>query len=108
MPRWFRKLRADLFGYFWLPCPICHEHFGGFETGGTLNDPGHDGQEGTGRIICRKPSCAEEAERRNFITRAATLKDPHYLVLRNKRTGERRGVVIGPGQVMSMTLPPGT
>lgn len=29
----FRKLRATLLGYFWLPCPICKEMFGGFEIG---------------------------------------------------------------------------
>ena len=29
----FRKLRANLFGYFWMPCPICNEMFAGFEIG---------------------------------------------------------------------------
>jgi hypothetical protein len=30
-PRWIQHLYADLFGYFWLPCPLCGEYFGGHE-----------------------------------------------------------------------------
>ena len=30
-PRWLRRRRASLGGYFWLPCPICGEYFGGYE-----------------------------------------------------------------------------
>jgi hypothetical protein len=25
------KLFAAIFGYFWLPCPLCGQHFGGHE-----------------------------------------------------------------------------
>ncbi len=28
-----RKISAEKFGYFWLPCPCCGEMFAGFETG---------------------------------------------------------------------------
>lgn len=31
MPRWWAKLRADVGGYFWLPCPLCGRMFGGHE-----------------------------------------------------------------------------
>lgn len=31
-PRWRAKATAQLFGWFWLPCPSCGEHFAGFET----------------------------------------------------------------------------
>lgn len=31
MNRYINKLYAKLFGYFWLPCPICGEMFGGHE-----------------------------------------------------------------------------
>jgi len=31
--RFFKKMYANLLGYFWLPCPICEEYFGGFEIG---------------------------------------------------------------------------
>lgn len=33
LPRWLAQMRADFFGYFWLPCPACGRHFGGFEIG---------------------------------------------------------------------------
>jgi hypothetical protein len=29
--RLFNKLYADIFGYFWLPCPLCGQYFGGHE-----------------------------------------------------------------------------
>jgi hypothetical protein len=31
-PRGFHKLYANLMGYFWLPCPVCGEMFGGHEA----------------------------------------------------------------------------
>lgn len=31
--RRLHRLYAWLFGYFWLPCPICGRMFGGHETG---------------------------------------------------------------------------
>ena len=34
--RFFNKIYAIIFGYFWLPCPICGEYFGGHEESGTL------------------------------------------------------------------------
>jgi len=33
LPRCFHEAYADLFGYFWLPCPYCGEPFGGHEIG---------------------------------------------------------------------------
>jgi hypothetical protein len=30
-PRWVHRLYAVVFGYFWSPCPICGQHFGGHE-----------------------------------------------------------------------------
>ena len=30
-PRWFNWLRAQVGGYFWLPCPMCRRNFGGHE-----------------------------------------------------------------------------
>lgn len=29
--RLFNKMYADILGYFWSPCPICKEYFGGHE-----------------------------------------------------------------------------
>ena len=31
MPRWLHRLYSELLGYFWLPCPLCGEMFGGHE-----------------------------------------------------------------------------
>lgn len=57
-PRWLQKVKADRGGYFWLPCPMCGEEFGGHEWAGHLMRSDH---EGTG--ICA--NCAAEADRRN-------------------------------------------
>lgn len=35
-PAWLRRLRARLGGYFWMPCPVCGEEFGGHERQGTV------------------------------------------------------------------------
>jgi hypothetical protein len=60
MPLWIRRLYAHVFGYFWLPCPICNCMFGGneWENGATLLN---DHFSGVG--VC--PSCKAEAQRRN-------------------------------------------
>ncbi len=34
LPRRTHQFYAWLFGYFWLPCPICRRYFGGHEKGG--------------------------------------------------------------------------
>ena len=38
MSRLLHKLYANFFGYFWLPCPLCGEMFGGHEwtSGGSI------------------------------------------------------------------------
>ena len=58
--RFYHKLYAFLGSYFWLPCPICKEYFGGHEVYGyLLNSP----YNGRGWGIC--PKCTDEAEIRN-------------------------------------------
>lgn len=32
--RWYSYLYAKANGYFWLPCPVCGNMFGGHEMGG--------------------------------------------------------------------------
>jgi C4-type Zn-finger protein len=34
--RFFNRLYAFTHGYFWLPCPICGEEFGGHEVTGSV------------------------------------------------------------------------
>lgn len=59
--RWAHKLYANFFGYFWLPCPICGEMFGGHEW----RDPNAVlwKSEGGGEGVCQK--CVPEAAARN-------------------------------------------
>ena len=52
---WHRAY-ARAIGYFWLPCPLCDEPFGGHEIGDTIPDPTR-GPE-CGLKIC--PACTAE------------------------------------------------
>ena len=50
--RIWNKMLAKILGYFWLPCPVCKEMFGGHETGSEdilQND--------RAMIVCYKPEC---------------------------------------------------
>lgn len=56
-PRWWQCIKAFLGGYFWSPCPMCGECFGGQEEpSGSL----YCGM-GSGKVVCA--NCAEEAEK---------------------------------------------
>lgn len=57
-PRWLQKIKAAQGGYFWLPCLMCGEDFGGHEWAGDLM---HDRSRGEG--VCA--NCADEAARLN-------------------------------------------
>jgi hypothetical protein len=63
LPRIIHRIYAGTFGYFWLPCPICGENFGGHETrwrhGVLYTEPGK------GWMTCTKLECAMEAKRRS-------------------------------------------
>ncbi len=66
MPRWLHKLRARLTGYFWLPCPVCGEMFGGHQilrhsTGALV------GEDGQAFAVCGNPLCSYEAGARNAL-----------------------------------------
>lgn len=39
--RWrgWHRYYAETHGYFWLPCPLCDQPFGGHEIGGDIPDP---------------------------------------------------------------------
>lgn len=53
--RWLNQLYASLNNYFWLPCPLCSDHFGGHELSGNL----YLGN-GRGQGVCF--DCADHAE----------------------------------------------
>lgn len=65
IPRFLAWLYANLNGYFWLPCRICGENYGGFETGNEhwmLN-------ESEGSSVCNKPECNRAAHEHNLLLR---------------------------------------
>lgn len=55
--RTLNKWYAKLFGYFWIPCPVCGEAFGGhewkIEKHRWIPDDAY-----TGFVIC--PNCSEK------------------------------------------------
>lgn len=59
IPRWVHREYARLFGYFWIPCPLCREPFGGHEWRRTpflsnvITVRGGSDPEILGRLICR-------------------------------------------------------
>lgn len=67
MPRFLHKLYANFFGYFWLPCPICHKPFGGHEMaeGAYLMDT-----EARGWGVCK--NCVDVAKELNQENLATT------------------------------------
>lgn len=68
MPRIFHRFYAWFRGYFWLPCPICKEPYGGHEwqSGDVLEK-----ENGIGTGVC--PKCGDEARRHN-LTRGKPMK----------------------------------
>ena len=54
-PRWVQKLWARLWGYFWLPCPLCGNEVGGHEAWGDL-------YLGDGKSTSVCINCAEKAK----------------------------------------------
>ena len=65
--RWrlVNHLYAFTFGYFWLPCPLCGEYFGGheWEAGAGESIPTSIGR---GEGVCYKEACRIEARRRTL------------------------------------------
>lgn len=55
--RFLNWLYAELFNYFWLPCPICGQMFGGHECGQT----GY-----RGRVVCKDVRCHMSAVARTL------------------------------------------
>ena len=77
--RFIHQNFARQYGYFWLPCPVCHEPFGGHEWGPGDEDGDcsiidtvqfYDWNRGfvAGSMsggVCPKPECMAEARHRN-------------------------------------------
>ncbi len=60
--RWLAKLYAKLFGYFWLPCHICGNYFGGHEW---PEDHTMYINPGYGVGFCYRATCKRIADRSN-------------------------------------------
>ena len=81
MNRTLAKIWAHLWGYFWLPCPICGEMFGGHEgsLGVLIVAPGD------ARLTCSKLSCRVEAARRNAQPELLSKLRQAVFLLRSRR-----------------------
>jgi hypothetical protein len=64
-----RRRRAMAGGFFWVPCPICGEHFAGYEA---VTDPVLYTTATEGKLICSKRECADRAR---FLNRASGLEE---------------------------------
>lgn len=89
--RWFI---ADLNGNFWLPCPICGEHFGGFEWNG---DASLYISQFKAKAVC--PACVTEVHKRNDTL----LKQFAEIPAEEETNPGIDGLAIGPGE--SVTVP---
>lgn len=67
-PRFIQWFYALIHGYFWLPCPICGEKFGGHEKGHSIYTGAAGGVSPAmptgGTMVC--PDCVVEAKKRNY------------------------------------------
>ena len=79
--RWWAQFRAWRGGWFWLPCPVCGQHFAGFESA----EVKWWDTETTGRLICRKPGCIAAAQDHNsgIKTTVYTIHPGDSFTLRN-------------------------
>jgi hypothetical protein len=60
LPRWWHRLYAESMGYFWLPCPMCGEMFGGHESS--------DEATPDDRVVCRACAVVMRRGRERFMT----------------------------------------
>lgn len=51
---------AWLFGYFWLPCPVCGRMFGGHEIA-NYSTAALIAEDGTADCVCPDPQCSHDA-----------------------------------------------
>lgn len=93
--RWtapLRAWRAGVTGYFWLPCPMCGEPFGGFETAPMLSVPTGPA---SAAVVCRV--CEDEWIAATSRLCASAGHDPvpiwHGRTVRRERTAD--GLVLG-------------
>jgi hypothetical protein len=57
--RLFHYLYAKINGYFWQPCPICGENFGGHQ----FTKYSYPTAPFEGKACCPKPACQQKAKK---------------------------------------------
>lgn len=65
--RTLHRLYAWLFGYFWLPCPVCGRMFGGHEIADRFTAALID-KDGRACCVCQDPQCSHDAAVRNIAS----------------------------------------
>lgn len=66
-PRFIQRLYAFIHGYYWLPCPICRENYGGHESAHDIytgEDAVYPNAPSGGIGVC--PDYVEEAKKQNI------------------------------------------
>lgn len=60
--RWFHWTYAHAFAYYWLPCPLCGEYYGGHEShyGGYIDVPAPGGGSYTVCDTCARTLLAQD------------------------------------------------
>lgn len=69
--RWLNEWYAYLFGYFWLPCPLCGKYFGGHERGNSQYASIPTNKPGSREGVC--PEC--EYKRSKELTEEEIRKE---------------------------------
>ena len=95
LPRFYHRIYAKLNGYFWLPCPICGEKFGGHENTAFLAMDWYRGVQ-----VCT--NCEDEAEQRNRDLKPPARKPPYSVERMSDTEVQVRldpGLKLEPGEV---------
>jgi hypothetical protein len=77
--RILHRLYAHLFGYFWLPCPLCGRMFGGHEGDGCGEAVLWD--DGRAYVVCTLKECQQEATLRR-------LQSPYGILMQWKEVSD--------------------
>ena len=62
--RALHKLYARVFGYFWKPCPMCGQMFGGHECSPEF---GLMKSDTTAQAVCKNPQCIHDSAVQNVL-----------------------------------------
>lgn len=69
--RLYNQAYAFFYGYFWLPCPLCHEMFGGHESSNYSLPPD---KVGNFYVICKTCQTNAQFQWRRYLARQRNLQ----------------------------------